>query len=72
MLDDDNIFYFNESGENRIIIPNNNFRIFSIKNNNLGDVSRSLNNRCVELSFNGYYIRNNQILENDLFFVKGS
>ena len=28
LLDDDNKIYLNESGENRIIIPNNNFRIF--------------------------------------------
>ena len=73
MLDDDNKIYLNESGENRIIVPNNNFRIFLIMNNNLGEVSRALKNRCVELYFNGYYIRNNKILENEnLFFVKGN
>ena len=57
LLDDDKKIYLNESGENRIIQPNNKFKIFLTMNPLLGEVSRALKNRCVELYFNGYYIK---------------
>ncbi len=86
LLDDDNKIYLNESGENRIIFPNDNFRIFLVMNSNLGEVSRALKNRCVEIYFNGYdiiYYKNeniqnenyeNNIFDNDknLFYCKGN
>ena len=74
LLDDDNKIYLNESGENRIIFPNDNFRIFLVMNSNLGEISRALKNRCVEIYFNGYdiiYYKNenieNENFENDIF-----
>ena len=53
LLDDDKKIYLNESGENRIIQPNNKFRIFLTMNPLLGEVSRALKNRCVELYYTG-------------------
>ena len=56
LLDDDKKIYLNESGENRIIQPNNKFRIFLTMNPLLGEVSRALKNRCVELYYTGHKI----------------
>ena len=56
LLDDDKKIYLNESGENRTIQPNKNFRIFLTMNPLLGEVSRALKNRCVELYYTGQKI----------------
>ena len=56
LLDDDKKIYLNESGENRVIQPNNKFRIFLTMNPFLGEVSRALKNRCVELYYTGHKI----------------
>ena len=76
LLDDDKKIYLNESGENRVIQPNKNFRIFLTMNPLLGEVSRALKNRCVELYYTGHKIlfdkktENNEI-ENNLFNING-
>ena len=79
LLDDDKKIYLNESGENRIIEPNNKFRIFLTMNPLLGEVSRALKNRCVELYYTGNKIifdktinNSNNNIENDLFYIKGN
>ena len=56
LLDDDKKIYLNESGENRVIQPNSKFRIFLTMNPFLGEVSRALKNRCVELYYTGHKI----------------
>ena len=71
LLDDDKKIYLNESGENRIIQPNNKFRIFLTMNPLLGEVSRALKNRCVELYYTGHKIiidKNN----NNMFNINGN
>ena len=77
LLDDDKKIYLNESGENRTIQPNKNFRIFLTMNPLLGEVSRALKNRCVELYYTGHKIlfdiknENNNIEEN-IFNISGN
>ena len=65
LLDDDKKIYLNESGENRTIEPNKNFRIFLTMNPLLGEVSRALKNRCVELYYTGQKILFNNKNENN-------
>ena len=51
LLDDDKCIYLNECGldENRMIVPNKEFRIFLLMNPKYGEMSRAIKNRCVEL-----------------------
>ena len=71
LLDDDKKIYLNESGENRIIQPNKKFRIFLTMNPLLGEVSRALKNRCVELYYTGHKIIFDKNGNNN-FNVKGN
>ena len=77
LLDDDKKIYLNESGENRIIQPNNKFRIFLTMNPLLGEVSRALKNRCIELYYTGHKIifemnKENQEYINNSFSISGN
>ena len=72
LLDDDKKIYLNESGENRIIQPNNKFRIFLTMNPLLGEVSRALKNRCVELYYTGHKIIYDKSSNNNMFNISGN
>ena len=77
LLDDDKKIFLNESGENRTIHPNKKFRIFLTMNPLLGEISRALKNRCVELYYTGYKILfdiKNEIddIEHNIFNIYGN
>ena len=62
---------FNESWENRIIQLNNKFRIFLTMNLLLGEVSRALKKRYVELYYTGHKIIINKN-NNNIFNISGN
>lgn len=52
LLEPNGTLLLTESGEGRIIKPHENFRIFFVMDPSLGEISRAMRNRCVEVSIN--------------------
>ncbi|EKX73409.1 ATPase family member protein [Theileria equi strain WA] len=71
LLEENGQIVLNESGQNRVVIPHKDFRIFMIADETLvGRISKAFRNRCLEINVNAHTILKSLYDKNEMGYIK--